>query len=413
MRDVELYKHLLGLVAPWTVGDVKLDIAGQRVDVWVEHGDGIQWPCPECGALMATHDHSEERVWRHLDSCQFLTYLHARPPRINCKDHGVKQVRLPWAEPMSRFTTLFERLAIDVLRETCVRGVCKILRLSWDEAWLIMDKAVERGLRAKEKRPIPAIGVDEKAIAKGHSYFTLVTDLMHGTVEYVAEDRKEESLAGYFQSLTPEQLDAIEAVAVDMWGPYLNVIRRYVPEADDKIVFDRFHIMQHAVKAVDTVRKREHRVLREEGNETLKGTKYLWLYSGENLPGKHRERFEDLKERNLQTGRAWAIKESLRDLWSYVKRGWAERYWKRWYAWATRSRLKPVLKLAAMLKRHLGQILNYVGLFITNAGTEGMNSIIQMIKHRACGFRNKDHFRTAIFFHCGGLQLYPVTHGEA
>ena len=412
MRDVELYKHLLGLVAPWTVAEVKLDISGQRVDVWVEHGEEIRWPCPECQALLATHDHSEERVWRHLDSCQFMTYLHARPPRINCKEHGVRQVRLPWAEPASRFTALFERLAIDVLKETSVRGACKILRVTWDEAFHIMEKAVERGLLAKEKRALPAIGIDEKAIAKGHTYFTLVSDLLRGTVEHVAEDRKEESLDGYFQSLTTEQLEAIEAVAVDMWVPYLNAIRKYVPEADDKIVFDRFHIMQHAVKAVDKVRKREHRTLREKGDETLKGTKYLWLYSGENLPGKHRERFGDLRDRNLQTGRAWAIKESLRDLWTYMKRGWAERYWKRWYGWAIRARLKPVLRLALMLKRHLRQILNYVGRYITNAGTEGLNSVIQTVKQRACGFRNKDHFKTAIFFHCGGLQLYPVTHGE-
>lgn len=115
MRDVELYRHLLGLETPWTVRSVELNVPGQRVDVWAGHAEDIRWPCPECGAMGGLYDHSEERVWRHLDSCQFMTYLHAQPPRVECPAHGVRQVRLPWAEVRARFTALFERLAIDVL----------------------------------------------------------------------------------------------------------------------------------------------------------------------------------------------------------------------------------------------------------------------------------------------------------
>src|SRR5439155_2808811 len=123
----------------------------QRVDVWTEHAADERWPCPECGGGLPLYDHSEERTWRHLDSCQFMTYLHARPPRVECPAHGVRQVRLPWAEPRSRFTALFERLAIDVLKETDVLGATRILRVSWDEAWHLMERAVKRGLLAKEK----------------------------------------------------------------------------------------------------------------------------------------------------------------------------------------------------------------------------------------------------------------------
>lgn len=119
MRDVELYRHLLGLASPWEMGDVELSVADQRVDVWAEHQRATRWACPECDRELSTYDHAEERAWRHLDSCQFLTYLHARPPRVKCPEHGVRQVALPWAGPMARFTTLFERLAVDVLKE-CV-----------------------------------------------------------------------------------------------------------------------------------------------------------------------------------------------------------------------------------------------------------------------------------------------------
>lgn len=129
------------------------------------------------------------------------------------------------------------------------------------------------------------------------------------------------------------------------------------------------------------------------------------------LPEKHDERFEVLRDADLKTARAWAIKEDLRWLWDYVRRGWAERHWKRWYFWATHSRLQPVIDAARTLKRHLRGVLNFFAHRITNAVSEGLNSKIQTIKKRAYGFRNRDHFKTAIYFHCGGLQLYPTTHG--
>ena len=411
MRDIELYRHLLGLEQPWTVSRVELDLTEQRVDVWADHSAGKRWTCPECSSELGLYDHSEERVWRHLDSCQFMTYLHARPPRVRCPEHGVLQVRLPWAEARARFTALFERLVIDVLKETDVLGATRILRISWDEAWHIMERAVARGLLAKEERISARIGVDEKAAAKGMKYITVVCDIDRATVEYIAEDRKKESLDGFFRSLSEQQLNGIEAVAMDMWAPFIQSTKAHVPEATDKIVFDRFHIMQHMGEAVDEVRKHEHRELRADGDETLAGSKYLWLYSEENLPDKHHERFDALKAANLKTGRAWAIKESLRSLWRYKRRGWAERHWKRWYFWATHSRLSPVIKAARTIERHMHNVMTYFAHRITNAVSEGLDNKIQTIKKMAYGFRNREHFKTAIFFHCGGLQLYPATHG--
>src|SRR5579864_1016774 len=156
MRDVELYRQLLGIEAPWRVDSVDLSVAEQKVEVVVSHPRGVRWPCPECGSELSTHDHSEERSWRHLDSCGFTTWLRARPPRVECPAHGVRQVRLPWAEPHSRFTTLFERLAIDVLKETDISGATEILRISWDEAWHLMERAVARGQMRKARR-VPSL----------------------------------------------------------------------------------------------------------------------------------------------------------------------------------------------------------------------------------------------------------------
>ncbi len=174
--------------------------------------------------------------------------------------------------------------------------------------------------------------------------------------------------------------------------------------------------MKHMVESVDTVRKREHRALQAEGLDLLTGSKYLWLYSQENLPERNRERFVALKATNLKTGRAWAIKDSLRALWHYRRLGWARRFYKQWYFWATHSRLAPVIDVARIINRHLKGVLNYFSTArITNAAAEGLNSKIQTIKKMAYGYRNREHFKTAIFFHCGGLQLYPdrpLTHGN-
>ena len=134
MHDTALYQYLLGLQSPWTVSRVNLDVKRQCVDGWAEHLEDATWACSHCAQTLPLYDHAEERTWRHLDSCQFQTHLHARIPRVACGEHGVVQVVVPWAEPRSRFTRLFERLAIDVLSHCDVSGAARILRISWDEA---------------------------------------------------------------------------------------------------------------------------------------------------------------------------------------------------------------------------------------------------------------------------------------
>lgn len=408
MRDLDLYARILGIEKPWFVEDVKLQVEARRVDIRLSHGSGIQWPCPTCGKELSCRDHSEERTWRHLDTCQFRTFLHARIPRVECPEHGVVQVSVPWAEPKSRLTLLMERWAINVIGECAtIEGARRLLGLTWDEAWGVMERAVRRGLSRKEQRSIHYLGVDEKAFRKGHSYMTVVCDLSRATVEHVAEKRKTASLEEYYRSLKREQLEGIRAVSMDMWPPYIKATRKWLPDAKDKIVFDRFHIMKHAGEAVDKVRRREHKELMAGKDDRLKGTKYLWLYKEENLPEKHRPTFEGLKAANLKTAKAWAMKESLSALWKYLSPGWARKFLKRWCEWAKRSRLEPMKKVAGMLRDHMENIVTFCRHRITNAVAEGLNSKIMAIKRRACGYRNKDHFKTAIYFFCGGLDLYP------
>jgi len=385
MRDIDFFSRLLCLKKPWKVSRVSLSSEEKEIDVWLEHRDRATFGCPECRFPLPLYDHAPVRRWRHLDHGDRLTWLHARIPRVFCLEHGVRRVNVPWALPEARYTLPFERHAIDVLLETDVLGGARLLKLNWDEAWHLMKRAVERGQKAKKQRVIPYLGVDEKAVASRHQYVTMVCDLDRGTVEYLAANREKTSLDAYYASLSQEQLAGIQGVAMDMWEPYISSTVAHVPNGRKKIVFDRFHIMQHMNEAVDAVRKEENRRLLEDDIDMLKGTKYLWLFAEENTPEKMAERFGWIRESNLKTARAWAIKETLRGLWSYNRKGWAERYWKEWYYWATHSRLEPVKKVARMIRNHLENVLTYFDHRITNAVSEGLNSKIQTVKKTPTG----------------------------
>jgi transposase len=277
MQDSELYGRILGIHDPWRVERVDLQLQQGEVHVYLTHDDKPEWPCAECGASCPLYDHQAERQWRHLDTCQYRTILHAAPPRSQCREHGVRVVKLPWAEPHSRFTALMEGLAIAWLKQASQKAVAEQLRLSWDEIHAIMERAVERGLARRKAEEIPYLGVDEKAFRKGHKYLTLVNDLSGSRVLYVAEDREQKSLDGFWPTLTEEQRDGIAAVAMDMWDPYVNSVREHLPESANKIVFDKYHIARHLGEAVDRVRRREQKGLKAAGDDRLTGTKYHWL----------------------------------------------------------------------------------------------------------------------------------------
>jgi transposase len=385
VRDIDVLARLLNLKKPWKVKRISFSGQERELNVWLEHRAGGAFVCPGCGLPLPLYDHAPSRRWRHLDHGGYITWLHARIPRVFCLEHGVRRVHVPWALPEARYSIAFERHAIDVLLETDVLGGARLLNLSWDEAWHLMERAVERGQRAKKQRVIPFLGVDEKAVARRHQYVTMVCDLERSTVEYLAENREKTSLDAYYQGLSQAQLAGIEAVAMDMWEPYIASTAAHVPDGRSKIVFDRFHIMKQMNEAVDTVRKQENRLLVERGIDVLKGTKFLWLAAQENVPESQSDWFRLIRESHLKTARAWAIKEALRLLWEYQRQGWAERYWKQWYFWATHARLAPVRKVARMIHRHLDGVFSYFDHRITNAVSEGLNSKIQTVKKTPTG----------------------------
>ena len=407
MQDKQLFAHLLGVESPWQVERVELRLEEGEVHVYLTHPRATRWRCPQCTRRSRLYDHQPERRWRHLDIFQYVTIVHADPPRCRCSEHGVLAVSLPWAEKGSRFAALFERWVIAWLGVASQSAVAEQMRISWDEVHGIMERAVARGLARRSIERLPAIGIDEKAFRKGHNYLTLVYDHEGSRVLYVAEERKEASLAGFWAMLSPEQKDGIEAISMDMWEPFVNSVRANVPGADSKIVFDKYHIASHLGNAVDLVRRQENKLLRLSGDERLIGTKYDWLTNPENFTATAWREFGALRKSDLRTARAWALKESAMRLFDYAYEGAARRHFRSWYNWATHSRLKPIIAVARMLKRRFENVITYLKHPVTNAIAESINSQIQWVKYTARGFRSKVNFVTAIYFHCGGLNLMP------
>lgn len=408
MNDTKLYEQILGLVPPWSVQAVILKKAEGVIEIEVACSETL-WGCPACGQRMHRHD-TQRRRWRHLDSCQFQTLVTADVPRVKCPQHGTQMVQVPWAQPRSRFTAWFERLAIDVLQECSTAAACKHLRITWDEADGIKQRALDRGLARRPVEPLRRLCIDEKAVGWGHQYVTIVScaDGEQARVLALEDDRKEQSLDRFWRTLTETQLAGIQTVAMDMWEAYRNSTLRHVPGAEHKIVYDHFHVAQHMNQAVDEVRRREHALLQAAGDTTLKGTRQLWLYGLENLPGKWARRFTALRQSATQTAKAWKVKELLRAFWQCAEEPEATAYFKAWCREAMATRLEPVQKVVRMLKTHWQHILAYFRHRLSNATAEGLNSRIQHLIQRACGYRNRDRFKRDVLFHHGGLDLYPA-----
>jgi transposase len=406
MDDKELYRQILGVVAPWEIRKIDLDMSKQEVHIFIEYPLPSEGTCPKCGKICKVHDKREERIWRHLDTCQLRTFIHCQTPRIICSEHKTITMDVPWSSNMSRFTNQFERFAIDLIKATKNRQkAAELLRISWDEIDGIMKRAVKRGMARRSEEALSYVGIDEKSFLKGHRYATIFSDITGKRVLDVAENRDTKAVDTVWNSLYDKQKKGVKAVSMDFWQAYRTGAETHVPNAS--IVHDKFHIMKYMNEAVDTVRKQEHKIFMKNKDETLKGKKYLFLKNRRNFSKNELSDFRDLNLNQLAVGRAWNRKELLRNLWDYTYEKPARNFFRKWYYSATHSRLEPVIKVAKLFKKHFENIVSFLKHRITNAFAEGINSVIQHIKASARGFRNFQNYRSAILFFCGGLDLYP------
>lgn len=378
-------------------------LSGKQIAIHLEYS-GKKVVCPACGKSCSIYDKAPEQRWRYLDTMQYETILVARVPRCECKQCGVKTVKVPWADRHSRYTLLFEGFAVALLQHcSSIQAASRLLRLSWHATNEIMRRAVLRGLSRRNTDAIEHIGIDEKSFKAGHQYITTLNDLKGGRVLEVVETRTAKATMRLLSSLKPSQRKQIKSVSLDMWKPFKSAVTKLLPKAE--MVHDRFHISKYLNEAVDTVRRHESSQLNKAGDRTLMGSKFVWLRNPENMTKKQRTNFKQLMECELKTGRAWSLKNLFRMFWQLTNRDSADYFFNSWTGAVEKSELKPLIKVKDMLVRHKDNILNSFKHRITNAASEGLNSKIQLYKASARGFHSLLSYRTRILFFCGKLNL--------
>jgi transposase len=407
MKDTHLYEQLLGLEPPWNVSHVSIDTDLDEIHVMIDYRSNKAF-CPECGKECSLYDHREERRWRHLDTCQMKTILICSVPRIECSEHGKLTISVPWSRSHSRFTLLFERMAIDLLSNFKKQSkVAQMLRISFDQLHRIMYMAVQRGLeRRGEDEIIEHIGIDEKSYARRHQYSTVLVDLDRVRVVDLIKNRDERAARHLLkQSLTKHQRSNVKAICMDMWKAYISAAQKLLPQAD--IVHDHFHLLKYLNHSIDETRRQEMKKLEKEQRTQLKNSRYVFLSNPLHMSDKYKLKIIDLQFLNLETAKAWQIKENFKLVFKSDYINDAKYVLTSWIKEALRSNLKPVIKVAKMFLKHSHNILNYVKHRITNSLVEAMNSLIQEIKYVARGFLNYENFRISVLFYLGKLDLYP------
>lgn len=403
MDVVLLFSQALNLPSPWVVKSVELKPTGttKELHIEIDFERGGVFPCPVegCGKVVKAHD-TAPHTWRHMNFLQYKTYITARVPRTKCSEHGVKMVTVPWARPGSGFTMMFEAHLMLLAQSMPIRQVAQLVDEYDTRIWRVVNRYVSEARSKENYEEVTAIGIDETS-RRGHNYITSFVDLKEKKVVFVSEGKSSDAVDTFVKDFKEHSgnPDNVKLVTCDMSAAFRAGVDRNFKNADT--IIDKFHVVKLANDGVDKVRRSEVKTTPE-----LKGSKYFWLRNENSLTERQHELFETLKAKNLKTGRAYAMKTCLQDIYFTAKtRSEAESGFRKLCSWMMHSQLEPMKACALTIRRHIHSILNYFQFRKTNALLEGMNSIIQNLKRRSRGFRNLEYFKTEIYLVCGKLNL--------
>jgi transposase len=400
MQERELLQSALGLAPPWRVVRSEFDAARRRLDIYLDFAAGSRFACASCGAACPAYD-TEEASWRHLNFFQHEAYLHARVPRVDCKRCGIKRIALPWARSGSGFTLLFEALVMALVRAMPVRAAGRLVGEHDTRLWRIIHHYVDKARAAADFSDVRRVGVDETAVRRGYQYVSLFVDLDRSRILFATPGKDADTLEAFAEDLRAHRADpeAITDLCCDMSPAFIKGAAAALPKA--AITFDKFHLVKLINDALDEVRRSEQRTEPE-----LKATRHLWLRNPRTLSASQAERLEALNpsKSHLKTARAYRIRLAFQDLYQQPAQA-AEPYLKRWYFWATHSRIPPMITAARAIKRNWRGVLRWFDARISNGILEGLNSLVQAAKAKARGYRSHRNLCAIIYLLAGKLQL--------
>jgi len=382
------------IIADWlnlpSVQFNKIEIYGASTEIYLDRDRSLGFTCSGCGQRSFwSWNHYEARI-RDLSVFEYKTYLLLDKHRTNCPVCGVKIEKLDFADPYSRCTIRFEELVARLCRITSVKQVANLLDLDWKTVKGIDKKYLEKQFAIPDYNGLRLLAVDEIASHKGHNYFTVAMDLERTRVVWVGKSRAKETLDQFFKELGKERSKKIEAVACDMWDPYIASIKEHAPSA--KIVFDKFHVIKNYSRVIDKIRNMEFKKATEEKKEAIKGTKYLLLKNGDKLEKDQKEQLQRLLELNQNINIAYMLKDDLKRLWNYKSIYWANRCLDGWIDTAIASDIRSLINFAQTLSNYRYGLINHCHYPIDTGKLEGMNNKIKVIKRIAYGFHDDDYF---------------------
>jgi transposase len=407
MAEIDhLFQAALGLAEPWQVVRTEFDAEARRLDLYLDFPKGARFACPESDQSACPVHDTEPRTWRHLDFFQHQAYLHARVPRVTCPMHGTRQVRLAWARPGSGFTLLFEALLVALLAQMPVKAVAELVGEHDTRLWRLLHHHVEAARAKLDLAEVTQIGVDETSAKRGQDYVSLFVDLdaPKPRVLFATEGRDHSTVERFAADLQAHGGDPmrIRDVSADMSQAFERGVRASLPGA--YLTWDRYHLVSHATKAVDEVRRAEAKTHPE-----LKGTRYVWLKRPEHLTVKQAATLAGLTPAAVGLGTARAYRWRLAfDAFFDQPVELAEDYLERWYQGAIRSRLQPIIDFARLIGDHWEGVLRWHWTKINNGVLEGINSLVQASKRRARGYRNKKNLIAMIYLIAGRLDFSPT-----
>lgn len=407
MRVTTALNRMLGLPGAW-VRDVAFGQEAVIVTVVLRAKKPV---CSGCGARgLKIKEHREKR-WRALDLGGLRCVIECRLRRLYCPGCGDMYEGVPWARAGSRYTRDFEDLTSWLAQQMSQTQVERLLRIAWRTVGTILARVVADKLDRHRLDGLRFIGVDEVSYGAEHKFLTCVADHHAGSIVWATEGRNADSLQAFFAGLTGEQKASIKAVSIDMSAGYEKAIRAEdgVPHA--QVVFDPFHVVQLAGKAADQVRRDEYnchgRSSTGEG-KWIKGTRYSLLKDTAKQTARQLLKLAEVVLTNKRMYRAFLLYGELRYLYKVPKEQAPERL-EAWLAWASRSRLKPFVKLARTIRKHKAGVLAAIELNLSNGRLEALNSKVRLISHRAYGFHSADALIAMIYLCCAGIQI-PLPH---
>lgn len=369
--------------------------------------------CSGCLKQGRPYDRLEERRFEFIPLWGILVFLAYRMRRVDCKQCGVTVELVPWCDGKNQLTTTYRWYLATWAKRLSWSEVGSIFRTSWESVCRAVEHAVEWGVAHRDLSGITALGIDEVAWQRGHTYMTLVYDISGATKRLlaVAENRTEASLRASLDGLGKPVCQGVQFVCSDMWKPYLNVIREKLGHAVH--VLDRFHVMQQFGKALDEIRAEEAKKLVKDGYEpVLKKSRWCLLKRPENLTEKQTVKLKELLKYNLKTMRAYLQREDFQRFWEYKSVAWAEKFLDEWTRRVMRSRLEPMKKVARTLRNHQPLILNWFRArgAVSSGAVEGLNNKVKLVTRKSYGFRTAKVAKLALLHNLGQLPEPKRTH---